>query len=109
MKPAEKLPDLLEFFNIIARIRRLNEVFRLSGRIRYLYEVLCFILIVFDAFFLFLTVIFNLRSGSLEGIATFDAVVVLFLWVEYLSLIHISEPTRRTPISYAVFCLKKKK
>src|SRR5665647_2258162 len=27
---------------------------------------------------------------------------------QYLSLIHISEPTRRTPISYAVFCLKKK-
>src|SRR5664279_4031273 len=27
------------------------------------------------------------------------------LW--HLSLIHISEPTRRTPISYAVFCLKK--
>src|SRR5680860_910705 len=27
---------------------------------------------------------------------------------EELSLIHISEPTRRTPISYAVFCLKKK-
>src|SRR5664279_5540688 len=24
-----------------------------------------------------------------------------------LSLIHISEPTRRTPTSYAVFCLKK--
>src|SRR5680860_1830647 len=29
--------------------------------------------------------------------------------VVHLSLIHISEPTRRTPISYAVFCLKKKK
>ena len=29
--------------------------------------------------------------------------------VQRLSLIHISEPTRRTPISYAVFCLKKKK
>src|SRR5680860_1509840 len=28
--------------------------------------------------------------------------------VVHLSLIHISEPTRRTPISYAVFCLKKK-
>ena len=28
---------------------------------------------------------------------------------EYLSLIHISEPTRRRGISYAVFCLKKKK
>src|SRR5680860_64551 len=27
----------------------------------------------------------------------------------YLSLIHISEPTRRTPISYAVFYLNKKK
>src|SRR5664279_3713896 len=26
----------------------------------------------------------------------------------YVSLIHISEPTRRTPISYAVFCLKTK-
>src|SRR5665647_3875083 len=30
-------------------------------------------------------------------------------WVQNLSLIHISEPTRRTPISYAVFCLKKKR
>ena len=28
--------------------------------------------------------------------------------IQILSLIHISEPTRRTPISYAVFCLKKK-
>src|SRR5665647_1381062 len=28
--------------------------------------------------------------------------------LQTLSLIHISEPTRRTPISYAVFCLKKK-
>src|SRR5665647_603840 len=26
--------------------------------------------------------------------------------IDALSLIHISEPTRRTPISYAVFCLK---
>ena len=25
----------------------------------------------------------------------------------YLSLIHISEPTRQAEISYAVFCLKK--
>src|SRR5678810_4761 len=28
---------------------------------------------------------------------------------ECLSLIHISEPTRQAEISYAVFCLKKKK
>ena len=27
--------------------------------------------------------------------------------IEYLSLIHISEPTRLALISYAVFCLKK--
>ena len=29
--------------------------------------------------------------------------------IVYLSLIHISEPTRLLSISYAVFCLKKKK
>src|SRR5678815_6008940 len=29
-------------------------------------------------------------------------------WVQDLSLIHISEPTRLLSISYAVFCLKKK-
>src|SRR5665213_3951019 len=29
--------------------------------------------------------------------------------VQKLSLIHISEPTRQAEISYAVFCLKKKK
>jgi len=51
MKLPNLVPDMREFFNIIARVRRLNEVFRLSGIIRYLYEVLCFILIVFDAFF----------------------------------------------------------
>ena len=32
-----------------------------------------------------------------------------FYWFIDLSLIHISEPTRRRGISYAVFCLKKKK
>eukprot|EP00658_Telonema_sp_P-2_P064579 TRINITY_DN5367_c0_g1_i4.p1 TRINITY_DN5367_c0_g1~~TRINITY_DN5367_c0_g1_i4.p1 ORF type:complete len:108 (-),score=22.16 TRINITY_DN5367_c0_g1_i4:102-425(-) len=30
-------------------------------------------------------------------------------YIPYLSLIHISEPTRLLSISYAVFCLKKKK
>src|SRR5665647_999520 len=29
----------------------------------------------------------------------------MFRPIQELSLIHISEPTRRTPISYAVFCL----
>ena len=34
---------------------------------------------------------------------------VIFIAAQYLSLIHISEPTRQAEISYAVFCLKKKK
>ena len=34
--------------------------------------------------------------------------VITNIYLIRLSLIHISEPTRRTPISYAVFCLKKK-
>ena len=34
---------------------------------------------------------------------------VLYLILQILSLIHISEPTRQAEISYAVFCLKKKK
>jgi voltage-gated potassium channel len=84
MKPTEKVPDIIEYFNIIAQIRRLNEVFRLRPRIRYLYDVLCFILIVFDAFFLFLTVAFPLKQGVVQEIATFDAAVCLFLLVEYL-------------------------
>src|SRR5678815_3011043 len=33
----------------------------------------------------------------------------IFYTLQYLSLIHISEPTRLLSISYAVFCLKKKK
>ena len=41
------------------------------------------------------------QTGS--GLGEYFEVIVLSL-----SLIHISEPTRRTPISYAVFCLKKK-
>src|SRR5665647_1854016 len=45
----------------------------------------------------------------LAAVASF-LLVNWFLTPPYhLSLIHISEPTRRTPISYAVFCLKKKK
>ena len=45
------------------------------------------------------------------SLALLFAVVTLLIpqVVMRLSLIHISEPTRRTPISYAVFCLKKKK
>ena len=39
----------------------------------------------------------------------FQCDVVFFATPHGLSLIHISEPTRPRLISYAVFCLKKKK
>ena len=45
----------------------------------------------------------------LDRVPLADATVIKRQMIAYLSLIHISEPTRRTPISYAVFCLKKKK
>eukprot|EP00658_Telonema_sp_P-2_P024417 TRINITY_DN19802_c0_g1_i2.p1 TRINITY_DN19802_c0_g1~~TRINITY_DN19802_c0_g1_i2.p1 ORF type:complete len:201 (+),score=57.45 TRINITY_DN19802_c0_g1_i2:3-605(+) len=38
-----------------------------------------------------------------------DLTAHVFCLVQELSLIHISEPTRLLSISYAVFCLKKKK
>ena len=42
--------------------------------------------------------------------ATFgNGISIGTLTVQPLSLIHISEPTRQAEISYAVFCLKKKK
>src|SRR5665647_1816216 len=47
----------------------------------------------------------NLTSG--EGIIDWvvkQGVDKAKFLAQYLSLIHISEPTRRTPISYAVFC-----
>src|SRR5665647_529768 len=44
-------------------------------------------------------------SCSLTPDETHDTCAGNACKVFYLSLIHISEPTRRTPISYAVFCL----
>eukprot|EP01016_Furgasonia_blochmanni_P021200 TRINITY_DN234_c0_g1_i6.p1 TRINITY_DN234_c0_g1~~TRINITY_DN234_c0_g1_i6.p1 ORF type:complete len:662 (-),score=162.63 TRINITY_DN234_c0_g1_i6:27-2012(-) len=52
---------------------------------------------------------FTLLSAKRQVIRMHCIVSSEFITVLYLSLIHISEPTRRTPISYAVFCLKKKK
>ena len=46
------------------------------------------------------------RGGVASGLGIGAADIGLTL---LLSLIHISEPTRRRGISYAVFCLKKKK
>ena len=47
-----------------------------------------------------------IRIGSVSKVNYEDGTIEVTY--EDLSLIHISEPTRRTPISYAVFCLKKK-
>src|SRR5674536_306620 len=44
-------------------------------------------------------------AGVLLGLATATKLYPAL----FLSLIHISEPTRLLSISYAVFCLKKKK
>src|SRR5678816_4518430 len=45
-----------------------------------------------------------MKPPALACLAAYDGLNDL-----YLSLIHISEPTRLLSISYAVFCLKKKK
>ncbi|MGZ4905079.1 MAG: ion transporter [Halobacteriota archaeon] len=82
---------LYKRFSPVENLRRINETFLLRKRIRLLYEVLCFILILFDAFFLFLPVIFPLKSGVVLGIAQFDAVAVLFLWLEFLSRVANAE------------------
>src|SRR5664279_3974274 len=51
-----------------------------------------------------------IRLVSLSEFPRYDHYFISLFHVSslVLSLIHISEPTRRTPISYAVFCLKTK-
>ena len=68
-----------------------------------------------------LILIFVLLSGISSAIAqeklwldknyqwTDDSIQAVKYALVSLSLIHISEPTRQAEISYAVFCLKKKK
>eukprot|EP01016_Furgasonia_blochmanni_P041655 TRINITY_DN543_c0_g1_i9.p2 TRINITY_DN543_c0_g1~~TRINITY_DN543_c0_g1_i9.p2 ORF type:complete len:188 (-),score=37.48 TRINITY_DN543_c0_g1_i9:33-596(-) len=52
----------------------------------------------------------KIRLRSLfSSLRSFFPMIDAFLSVLLLSLIHISEPTRLGMISYAVFCLKKKK
>src|SRR5450756_1068133 len=49
------------------------------------------------------------RAPSLQTIDASGLLVMPGMVDAHLSLIHISEPTRLGMISYAVFCLKKKK
>src|SRR5664279_6196158 len=44
------------------------------------------------------------KNGTLTILCA-NSSIMQVLSEQKLSLIHISEPTRRTPISYAVFCL----
>ena len=53
----------------------------------------------------------NAGNIIMKNLMDFCIGTIVFIFLGFgllLSLIHISEPTRRTPISYAVFCLKKK-
>ena len=51
----------------------------------------------------------NKLNITFKSFSDLEKQLLIELAIFDLSLIHISEPTRRTPISYAVFCLKKKK
>ena len=51
----------------------------------------------------------SIAAFAEEGISEIGIYVYMDGSLIYLSLIHISEPTRQAEISYAVFCLKKKK
>src|SRR5680860_1342626 len=46
----------------------------------------------------------EIAGGLEDSIAVAVLYLDIYLLLCHLSLIHISEPTRRTPISYAVFC-----
>src|SRR5450756_1124274 len=48
-------------------------------------------------------------GGALSAVAEVGTGIAFIGTGETISLIHISEPTRLGMISYAVFCLKKKK
>ena len=51
----------------------------------------------------------ELAAAQNDPVTHSEEDVYAMFGVEKLSLIHISEPTRQAEISYAVFCLKKKK
>ena len=99
-------------FNISPEeVSKLEEKFEIKSNERKLknfLKLLTFIALVTMSIYHFYASGFGtIRDILHRGIHISFVVGLVFLF--YLSLIHISEPTRRTPISYAVFCLKKKK
>src|SRR5674536_387213 len=65
-------------------------------------------IVVYSAVFLFLMASVEGRSYTIID-AVYWVIATMTTQGLGLSLIHISEPTRLLSISYAVFCLKKKK
>ena len=75
-----------------------------------LYLAVCLVIIVV-AYFHLSRIARNFNTEHLELITGLYAEKMndSMEYLQNLSLIHISEPTRQAEISYAVFCLKKKK
>eukprot|EP00826_Nyctotherus_ovalis_P058879 TRINITY_DN8139_c0_g1_i7.p1 TRINITY_DN8139_c0_g1~~TRINITY_DN8139_c0_g1_i7.p1 ORF type:complete len:109 (-),score=17.48 TRINITY_DN8139_c0_g1_i7:12-338(-) len=77
----------------------------------YAYSCLTFALTLLMHVFFFLAYHYGYRKNHItfKLIGRMGAALCTLAIFLYLSLIHISEPTRLGMISYAVFCLKKKK
>src|SRR5665647_1929860 len=91
----------------------LSAVYVATGNIAFVHALFIGLDALVVGIVLNLTIDFGQRALKGPGQATLA--VVAFAVMQFgisallsISLIHISEPTRRTPISYAVFCLKKK-
>ena len=97
--------------------RNLNKLYKFSGYIAALF-------LIFVAVFILIGISSRIFGFYIRGLAEYSGYcmaaasffALAYTFVEgghiritlFLSLIHISEPTRPEPISYAVFCLKKK-
>eukprot|EP00658_Telonema_sp_P-2_P035444 TRINITY_DN25777_c0_g1_i5.p1 TRINITY_DN25777_c0_g1~~TRINITY_DN25777_c0_g1_i5.p1 ORF type:complete len:110 (+),score=10.63 TRINITY_DN25777_c0_g1_i5:77-406(+) len=67
-----------------------------------------FLFFIFVLFFFIYIYLFSIKS-IFSIVCDTTSILDIVSAVTGLSLIHISEPTRLLSISYAVFCLKKKK
>ena len=105
----------LRYYRIIASIAILFLIFRDDLR------SVVFLIIFVTLEFLLIRVYLRIREAAREAVVYrlflfFSILPLIFSKLSeitelslFLSLIHISEPTRQAEISYAVFCLKKKK
>ena len=92
----------------------------MTERFEFLFRSTRGLVLVAIALISLVTVMFGMLSGPMDELGVKDVIVRALgydlnpaeregrIIILYLSLIHISEPTRLLSISYAVFCLKKK-